>query len=93
MKILLIVTICIVAYIIQLICFYGKPYKIYCKECRQNCTIGGLIEYANNTVGEAYGWYALTPFFGPIILLVTVILFLIKDMFKGIGDTIKSIKL
>lgn len=93
MKILLIVTICIVAYIIQLICFYGRPYKAYRKECRQNYTIGGLIEYANNTVGEAYGWYALTPFFGPLVLLVTFVRLLIRDMISSVADNIKNIKL
>lgn len=84
--IFLIFSICIVVYALQLLAFYYKPYRKFKTNSEYDHNIGGLLEYCSDKIGDGFNWYALLPFLGPLVLLVTFIRF-------GLSDAIKNIKL
>lgn len=95
MSTLAIITLIVLAYIVQVLLMLAYPYYRYRKSYREHSrrTIGGLMNFTNATMGDGYMLIVLFPIAGIASFIIVTILLFIGAALRFFYNYIKDIKI
>ena len=84
----------IAIYIVQVFVLLAYPYYVYRRDCKEERTIGGFINYMNSHDMSHYMFCAFFPYIGIAIVVIVIISLTIMSSFIWIyRNFIKNIKI